>query len=445
MQYTPTRIYPTQGNPILSQLVPKSPEASFIFCCNKVIFVVTLSCSTTSMKKIKLYERTRWRFALLIIGVVVVIASVAYTNRVAYELQQDEQKYVSLWAAAQKDMLEASPEEAEFCDVDLNLQIIEGNNQIPLLLTDEHYRIIDALNYNGRDITKDTAFFREEITYLKNNSTPIVMGDENYTNYLFFRESSIITSLKWFPYFQFAILGVLIIMAYFTFSFNRQAEQERVWVGMAKETAHQLGTPLTSLVGWLENIKLMYPDQEDLQMIAEEMNTDVELLKLVADRFSKIGTKPKLEAVNVYDNLNKHLQYVQQRASRKITFDFPDATDLPPILIQINPLLFDWVVENLLKNALDAMGGAGEIKARVLYTNNFVHIDISDTGKGIPKGKFKTVFQPGYSTKKRGWGLGLSLCKRIIENYHNGKIFVLNSVEEKGTTFRIQLPALPNS
>jgi signal transduction histidine kinase len=175
------------------------------------------------------------------------------------------------------------------------------------------------------------------------------------------------------------------------------------------------------------------------------MTTDLELLKLVADRFSKIGTQPKLQLVNVYDNLDKHLQYVEQRASRKITFDFPITQDLPPIYIQISPLLFDWVVENLLKNALDAMGGKGQIKARVLYTNNFVHIDISDTGKGIPKNKFKTVFQPGYSTKKRGWGLGLSLCKRIIENYHNGKIFVLNSTEEQGTTFRIQLPAVANT
>lgn len=397
------------------------------------------------MKKIKLYERTRWRFALLIVGVIVVTASVAYTNSVAYELQQDEQKYVSLWAAAQRDMLEATAAEAEFCDVDLNLKIIEGNNHIPLLLTDEHYRIIDAVNYDGKDLKKDTAFFRKEIEDLRAHSTPIVLGDDNYTNYLFFRPSSLITSLEWFPYFQFVILGVLIIMAYFTFSFNRQAEQERVWVGMAKETAHQLGTPLTSLVGWVENIKMMYEGDDDLQMIADEMNTDVELLKLVADRFSKIGTIPKLEPVNVYDNLDKHLQYVQQRASRKITFDFPITEDLPPIYIQINPLLFDWVVENLLKNALDAMGGKGQIKARVLYTNNFVHIDISDTGKGIPKNKFKTVFQPGYSTKKRGWGLGLSLCKRIIENYHNGKIFVLNSIEEQGTTFRIQLPAVANT
>jgi signal transduction histidine kinase len=397
------------------------------------------------MKKIKLYERTPWRLALLIIGVVVVAASVAYTNSVAYELQQDEQKYVSLWAAAQRDMLTATAQEAEFCDVDLNLQIIEGNSHIPLLLTDEHYRIIDAVNYDGKDLQKDTAFFRREIEYLRANSTPIITGDENYTNYLFFRQSSLITSLEWFPYFQFVILGVLIIMAYFTFSFNRQAEQERVWVGMAKETAHQLGTPLTSLVGWLENIKMIYTEDDDLQMIADEMTTDLELLKLVADRFSKIGTQPKLQLVNVYDNLDKHLQYVEQRASRKITFDFPITQDLPPIYIQISPLLFDWVVENLLKNALDAMGGKGQIKARVLYTNNFVHIDISDTGKGIPKNKFKTVFQPGYSTKKRGWGLGLSLCKRIIENYHNGKIFVLNSTEEQGTTFRIQLPAVANT
>ena len=231
------------------------------------------------------------------------------------------------------------------------------------------------------------------------------------------------------------------MISYFTFSFNRQAEQERVWVGMAKETAHQLGTPITSLMGWIENIKLMYPDDENLTMIAEEMNTDIELLKLVADRFSKIGTTPDLEPFDIFKNLEKHLNYVRQRASRKITFAFPPLQPTP-LMVNINPLLFDWVIENLLKNALDAMEGKGNISAMVSQDESSIYIDIQDSGKGIPKKNFKTVFQPGYSTKKRGWGLGLSLCKRIVEKYHNGKIFVLSSVEGEGTTFRIQLPQI---
>ncbi|BDS12597.1 sensor histidine kinase [Aureispira anguillae] len=394
------------------------------------------------MKKPKLYERPKWRFALIIIALIVVVASISYTNTVVYQLKLDEQKNVELWFEAQKKMLEATPEEAEVFDFDLNFKIIEANSDIPIILTDEHYRIIDAMNYGDKDIKEDTAFFNSEVRYLSTHKTPVVLGDATYKNYLFYRQSTLITSLEWFPYFQFAILGVLLMLSYFTFSFNRQAEQERVWVGMAKETAHQLGTPITSLMGWIENIKMMYAEDENLLMIADEMNTDVELLKLVADRFSKIGAVPDLEPINIYNNLNKHLQYVQQRASRKITFDFPIQDEIPPLMVNINPLLFDWVIENLLKNALDAMEGKGQISAHVSDNEQFVYIDISDSGKGIPKKNFKSVFQPGYSTKKRGWGLGLSLCKRIVEKYHNGKIFVLQSTEGEGTTFRIQLPQI---
>jgi signal transduction histidine kinase len=394
------------------------------------------------MKKPKLYERTRWRFALIIIALVVVAASVFYTNTVVYQLKLDEEKRVKLWFEAQQAMFDVTPEEDEFCDFTLNLNIMENNSDIPIILTDEYYRIIDVMNYKDKDVLKDTAYFNAEIAYLSKNQKPIVIEDAIIKNYIFYKQSTLITSLEWFPYFQFALLGVLVMLSYFTFSFNRQAEQERVWVGMAKETAHQLGTPLTSLMGWIQNINMMYPEEEDLLMIAEEMNTDVELLRIVADRFSKIGTVPKLGPINIYDNLNKHLLYVQQRASRKISFDFPDPAAQAPLMVNINPLLFDWVVENLLKNALDASEGKGQIEARVTDGEYFVHIDISDTGKGIPKRSFKSVFQPGYSTKKRGWGLGLSLCKRIVEKYHNGKIFVLKSTEGKGTTFRIQLPQI---
>jgi signal transduction histidine kinase len=394
------------------------------------------------MKKPKLYERTRWRFALIIIALVVVAASIFYTNTVVHQLKLDEQKRVKIWIEAQKGIYNVTPEEEEFCDIDLNLSILEKNSDIPMILTDEHYRVMDVMNYEGIDVMKDTAYLNAELSYLKANQTPLMIENDVIKNYLFYKQSSLITSLEWFPYFQFALLGVLIMLSYFTFSYNRQAEQERVWVGMAKETAHQLGTPLTSLLGWIQNINMMYPEEEDLLMIAEEMSTDVELLRLVADRFSKIGTIPKLGPINIYDNLNKHLLYVQQRASRKITFDFPDPEAQAALMVNINPLLFDWVVENLLKNALDASEGKGQIEARVTDGEYFVHIDISDTGKGIPKRTFKSVFQPGYSTKKRGWGLGLSLCKRIVEKYHNGKIFVLKSTEGKGTTFRIQLPQI---
>lgn len=391
-----------------------------------------------SMKKSNLYERSRWRYGLILISLIVIAVSILYTNSVVERLKEAEQKDVALWAEAQRSMLVAPPE----ADVELHFQVIDANKETPIILTDEHYRIVDAINYPNKDLEKDTAFFRREIAYLRQNTTPIPTGDETYTNYIFYKQSLLITSLGWFPYVQLAILGVLMLLAYYTFSFNRRAEQERVWVGMAKETAHQLGTPLTSLIGWIENIRTFYPEDDTLLSIAEEMNTDVELLRMVADRFSKIGTKPELQVINLYDNLQRHLHYIEQRASRKITFDFPNGSELPPVWVRVNPLLFDWVIENLLKNALDAMGGAGQIDATVNYTDNYVYLYIRDTGKGIPKNKFRTVFQPGYSTKKRGWGLGLSLCKRIIENYHSGKIFVVKSIEGQGTTFCIQLPAV---
>lgn len=399
-----------------------------------------LNLSTTSMNRAKLFERSRWRFALIIIALLIVAASISYTNTVAYQLKLDEQKNIALWADAQKEFSSATDEEAEFCDFTLHSTVIANNTTIPVIITDEHYRIIDAINYKDKDLEKDTAFFKKELEFLKSNRKPIIVGEKDYPNYIFYRQSTIITSLEWFPYFQFAILGLLLVLSYLTFSFNRQAEQERVWVGMAKETAHQLGTPITSLMGWTENLRMMYPDNEDLTMIVDEMNVDVELLKLVADRFSKIGAAAELKPANIFETLDKHLKYIQQRASRKITFSFPNSTENEPILVNINTLLFDWVIENLLKNALDAMEGKGQIQAKVSEDEKNVFIDISDSGKGIPKKSFKTVFQPGYSTKKRGWGLGLSLCKRIVEKYHHGKIFVLTSTEGEGTTFRIQLP-----
>ncbi|MDC0231080.1 HAMP domain-containing histidine kinase [Aureispira] len=394
------------------------------------------------MKRIKLYERTRWRFTLIIIALLVVATSIYYTNSVAYRLKLDEQKNVELWADAQKKMFMATDQEYEYCDFTLHSMILENNTDIPVIVADESMHIIETRNYGDKDFEKDTIFFKAELNDLSENQTPIVIGDETYKNYIYYRQSTIITNLEWFPYFQFAILGILLMISYFTFSFNRQSEQERVWVGMAKETAHQLGTPISSLMGWIENLKLSYSENEDLKVIAEEMNVDVELLKLVAERFSKIGTSPKLEPINIYNNLQKHCNYISQRASRRITFDFPDEKNLNPIIVNINPLLFDWVIENLLKNALDALEGVGEIIAQISEDQQFVYIDISDTGKGIPRNKYKSVFLPGYSTKKRGWGLGLSLCKRIVEKYHNGRIFVLYSSEEKGTTFRIQLPRI---
>jgi signal transduction histidine kinase len=244
-----------------------------------------------------------------------------------------------------------------------------------------------------------------------------------------------------YPLLQLSLIGAFIVLGYIGFSSARRAEQNQVWLGMAKETAHQLGTPITAILGWIETLKAVNEDRPDNQEMLEELRNDVTRLELVADRFSKIGASPDLSPINFYDQLEKNRDYMQRRAPRKVEFDFPKPGENTPILAGINAPLFDWVIENLLRNAIDSMeGGVGKISARVYEEGKFVCLDITDTGKGIQPGKFKTVFKPGYSTKTRGWGLGLSLSKRIIEQYHRGKIFVKNSEPGKGTTFTVKLP-----
>lgn len=384
------------------------------------------------------FERKRWHYFLLLIAIIVIAISVSYTNKIAQQLRADELAYVELWSEALKKILSSNSQ--DMTDLTFPSYIITNNNKIPVIRTDTNFRVQEVINFDVP--MADTAYYRKEIEYLRTTQEPIVINDNKFTHYVFYKESMIITSLKWFPLVQFAILGALVLFTYVTFSSSRNAEKERLWVGMAKETAHQLGTPITSLMAWIEHQKDRYPEDEHIAMISKEMETDVELLKLVADRFSKIGTVPTLEKRNIYAHLVKHHDYLRQRASRKIQFDFPEGLKEKELYVMISPLLFDWVVENLLKNALDALEGEGSIKTTLHSDNNFTILDISDTGKGIPKNILKKVFSPGFTTKERGWGLGLSLCKRIIEKYHNGKVFVLNTTEGKGTTFRIQLPKI---
>jgi hypothetical protein len=383
----------------------------------------------------RFFQSIGWRLILGIGGAAVVILSLFFTYYTAQELSHSERHNMEIWAEAMRGITTAE-------DPTLHLQIMESNTTIPVLLADDAGRVLEAFNYGDRQLDKDTAFFRKELESLKNSGTePFVIEDGNmYKNYLYFRPSVLIKRLEWFPYMQFGLLAVFLLLAYLTWSASRRAEQERVWVGMAKETAHQLGTPITSLLGWVENLRIMYPDDETLQMIALEIGKDVELLETVAERFSKIGAIPELKPHNIYLILNVLHQYIIQRAPRKVQFHFPAPDTQPALMVDINPTLFRWVVENLLKNALDAMEGKGEISATVTQPSNWIQIDIQDTGKGMPRSLFRKVFKPGFTTKKRGWGLGLSLCKRIMEQYHNGKIFVADSAIGKGTNFRILLP-----
>lgn len=390
----------------------------------------------------KFYQRLVWQLGLLL-GALIVVGTILYTNYTVNRLGKAEDEVSKLMGNVVKKLPEGNSYNFE-----LFLQLQENNENLGIILTDGEHKVVDAMNWKDKEFQGNEEFFQKKLDEIKAYTTPIEIKPQDganpnmYSNYIYVHNSNILEELKWFPYLQFILVTIFIALAILAVRSSKQVEQERVWVGMAKETAHQLGTPISSLIGWIENIRVMYPEDETLEMFSDEMQKDIDMLSMVANRFSKIGAIPELSPINVYDNLTYHLDYIQQRAPRKVTFDFPDANEHEPILISINESLFNWVIENLMKNALDAMGGKGQIGAKVSTTNKHIHIDVWDTGKGMPRSNFRQVFQPGFSTKKRGWGLGLSLCKRIVENYHNGKIFVLQSVVDKGTTFRIELPLI---
>lgn len=356
-----------------------------------------------------------------------------YTNFLANQIAEEERKKVQHWLMAH-EQLDKLP--LDF-DITLHGSLIQSNSTIPLILMSETGLFIDAVNFRD-DLLTDTTYLLKEVEKLNQSGFEPI---ENAGQLLYYKQSTLLTLIQYFPVFQLFLIAVLIGFGYLAFSSARRAEQNRVWVGMAKETAHQLGTPISGIVAWIEHLKMIREEDTEVTEILGELRNDVMRLELIADRFSKIGSAPKLEAINVFDELDKCRAYMQRRAPRKVEFDFPSLeTEKEDLKIMINPGLFDWVVENLLRNALDAMDGKGRIAADIYNDKDYIYIDISDTGSGIPPNKFKTVFQPGFSTKKRGWGLGLSLAKRIVEDYHSGKIFVKKSVVGEGTTFTIQLP-----
>lgn len=381
-------------------------------------------------------RKSRWKLYLGLAGVVIVLISLAYTNYLADQLAAEEYNKVKHWLQAIQDFnKEPDPECLQCCEFTLHSEILQSNQTIPVMLVSETGTIIDARNFGPERDTNQT-FLAERLLQLKAEGAPPL---EAYGQRVYYQNSRLLTMLQYFPFIQLILIGAFILFGYLGFSSARRAEQNRVWVGMAKETAHQLGTPTSAIIGWIEHLKAIREEDEEVSEVLQELSNDVQRLELIADRFSKIGSAPELQPIDVYAELEKCRHYMERRAPRKVNFEFPGNTQAP-LLVYINPPLFDWVVENLLRNALDAMDGKGKISAHVYHDNDWVGLDISDTGKGIPANKFKAVFQPGYTTKKRGWGLGLSLAKRIIEEYHSGKIFVKKSEEGEGTTFCIQLP-----
>lgn len=313
-------------------------------------------------------------------------------------------------------------------------EVVLNSASVPVIYADSSGQVIEYGNLDSSKVA-EPGYLVEQIEIMKGQNEPIEIElEEGVVNYIYYKDSLLLQQIKYYPYVQLGVIAFFLLVAYYAFSNARKAEQNQVWVGMSKETAHQLGTPISSLVGWVEYFR----EQDISPQVIEELEKDIGRLELITERFSKIGSKPDLHPQPIGPVLQEAVDYLKKRASKQVVFSLE--MDQRPLHAQINPPLFNWVIENLVKNALDAMEGRGQITIAVSQQGDKLAIDFSDTGKGIPKSRFQSVFQPGYSTKKRGWGLGLSLTKRIIENYHKGKIFVKSSVIGKGTTFRILLP-----
>lgn len=318
-----------------------------------------------------------------------------------------------------------------------NADVIISSAAVPVIYTDStQVKVLDFSNEIDSQLVNNPKSLAAKLQSMRSQAPPleIKLGD-GIRNYIFYDESSTLKQLRYYPYVQLLIIGLFLIIAYTLFSTARKSEQNMVWVGMSKETAHQLGTPLSSLMAWIEHLKASNVDP----VIVNEMNRDVERLQTITDRFSKIGSQPTLVHENMAIILEHEVDYLRQRFSRNVNFVYKNELDTETEVMLCVPL-FEWVIENLCKNAIDAMDGKGTITVTLARAEDQVVIDISDTGKGIEKNRIKTIFEPGYTTKQRGWGMGLSLCKRIIENYHDGKIFVKQSEIGKGTTFRIVMP-----
>lgn len=398
------------------------------------------------------YARRRFFNRILLVGgLAIVVITLFYTRYLANKLISQEKQTAELFGFALTSIIGDPSDTLNFfiCDLTAQNQFIANNRTIPVVLIDEAGQIMGYKNIDAPDeadttglMPLDTAFGRRFLNQMSRAglADTLKIEAQDYKNYVIYTQSATLRLLGWYPTFQLVLILAFVGMGYFVFSNTRRAEQNRVWVGMAKETAHQLGTPISGIIGWVENLKLIHENDPTTGEMLGELEKDIDRLNLVSERFSKIGAAPDLASQNLYEVLAAIGAYMQKRAPRRVKMDFPPADSQPPILVKMNAQLFDWVMENLLRNAIDALeNGQGNITTTIYREGNWACIDVSDTGKGIPKDRWQTVFKPGYSTKMRGWGLGLSLAKRIVEEYHGGKIFVKKSVPGEGTTFCIKL------
>jgi signal transduction histidine kinase len=375
-------------------------------------------------------NRQRWQLFLFIAAVIIGMASLLYTNQLVKKMARQEQIKAEMLANAWTQIVNAGSEDTH---LDFYAGVIEDNETIPVIVTDSTGQIVFTRNLDTARLANNR-YVDKKLRQMKENASPIIiLLPPREKQYLYYNQSLLLSSLRYYPYIQLSIVLLFIMVAYFAFSTSRKFEQNQLWVGLTKETAHQLGTPISSLMAWVEMMKLRNGDEE----MRAELEKDVTRLVKITERFSKIGSKPALNPQNVSEVIHTAVHYVKTRSSDKIKFGLrlPDT----PVEIPLNAALFEWVIENLCKNAIDALQGEGNIEITLTNLSQNVQIDISDTGKGIPKSMFTTIFKPGFTTKKKGWGLGLSLVKRIVEEYHHGKIFVYQSELNKGTIFRIIL------
>lgn len=377
------------------------------------------------------------RTLLFVIAIIIVTGTIFYSQYLAQKIADDEKEKVELWTEAQRTIMNVSDNDQ--LTFNLATKISFENRDIPIIETDEKDRINpnNCKNLDSLKIATDTNYLKDKLAEFKKQNEPIilVLRDTPYVaNKYYYGQSVLQKEVRYYPMVQLVIVGLFITITVIAQRISYKSTQNQLWAGMAKETAHQLGTPVTSLKGWVEVLK----DTPGNEKISTEIEKDITRLELITDRFGKIGSKPNLEQRNLVEQINSMIDYIKKRSGGKVNFVF-NTNGLDQIHAMISPPLFDWVIENLLKNALDAMEGKGTISVRIKDYSDKTKIDISDTGKGIAKANLQHVFDPGFTTKKRGWGLGLTLAKRIIEQYHKGAIFVKSSEPGRGTTFRIEL------
>ena len=374
-----------------------------------------------------------WRTILAIVAIAIVTGTIFYSKYLAKKIAKEEKQKVEEWVEAYQSLLNDS----DTTNTSLALKIIRDNEDIPIIWTNEKDSIIDHVNLDSVKVANDKNYVRERLDRFRGINEPFVWPDPLHPekkNKYYFGHTKLLTEVTYYPLIQLLIVGLFIVITIWALRGRYKSLQNQVWAGMAKETAHQLGTPVSSLKGWVEMLK----QEKTNEKIVQELEKDVSRLQLISDRFGKIGSRPQLEEMNIVSQVSHMIDYIKKRAAGKVNFSI-NSHGQHDVIAKISAPLFDWVIENLLKNALDAMEGKGSITVDIREQENNVVIDVTDTGKGISKQNISRVFNPGFTTKKRGWGLGLSLSKRIIEQYHKGEIFVKHSEIGKGTTFRVLL------